>query len=538
MGGVPAAQLVFVVLLLLIVAFGAAARRVGVPYPIVLVGGGLVVSLVPGLPRPTLDPDVVFLVFLPPLLYAGAWNTSWREFSRNLVDIAFLAIGLVAVTVVGVAAAAGWILPGFGWRTGAVLGAVVSTTDAIAATTIARRMKLPRRVVDVLEGESLVNDATGLLALELTAALLARGVAPPFTWALFRLVYLAAVGVAVGLVLGAAVAWLERHIDDGPIEIAISILVPYASYLVADTIGASGVLAVVAAGLYLSRRSTRFFSPPVRIQAYAVWGALTFILNGLVFLLVGLQLPAVVAGIQAFGLAKLIAAGAAFSAVVILLRVAGVFPALGLAALVRRRLLRHETGAPPRRQVLVVGWTGMRGVIALAAALSLPHATAGGQPFPQRHEIVFVTFCVILATLVLQGLSLPPLIRTLGLEGAGGPECEEPEARRIVLEAALARLEELRAREADPAPDVAAIYDDLQQHYQQRLAAARARLAGGGASVHAGRHARRELVRELLRAERETAIRLRDEHRISDDVLRRIEHEMDLSEARLAPAAR
>jgi monovalent cation/hydrogen antiporter len=535
--GVHAAQLVFVVLLLLVIGFGAVSRRVGVPYPIVLVVGGLAVSLVPGIPRPALDPDVVFLVFLPPLLYAAAWNTSWREFSRSLVDIAFLAIGLVALTVAGVALAAGFVLPGLGLRTGFVLGAVVSTTDAIAATTIARRMRLPRRVVDVLEGESLVNDATGLLALEFGISLLARGAAPLVGYGMIRLAWLVVVGVAIGLGLAAVVTWLERRIDDGPIEIAISIVVPYGTYLVADALHASGVLAVVAAGLYLSRRSTRFFSPAVRIQAYAVWSAFTFILNGLVFLLVGLQLPLVLGATQEIGIARLIAIGAAFSGVVILLRLGGVFPALALAALVRRRLLRHAEGAPPPRQTFVVGWAGMRGVIALAAALSLPTTVLGGQPFPLRNEIVFVTFCVILATLVVQGLSLPPLIRALGLEGAAAADCEEPEARRIILEAALSRLEDLRAADTDH-PEETAMYEDLAEHYRQRLAAARARSGVDGTSGRKDGHSRREVVRQLLRAERETAIRLRDEHRIRDDVLRQLEHEIDLSEARLSARRR
>lgn len=415
--GVHASELVFIVLLLLVIGFGAVAQRVGVPYPIVHVIGGLAVSLVPGVPRPVLEPDVVFLVFLPPLLYAGAWNTSWREFSRNLVDIASLPVGLVAVTVASVAVLAARILPGFDWRTGFVLGAVVSTTDAIAATSIARRMKLPRRVVDVLEGESLVNDATGLLALEFGVSLLASGVPPAASQAATRFAYLVVAGVGTGFALGAAVAWFERRVDNGPIEIAISIVVPYGTYLLAETVRASGVLAVVAAGLFLSRKSARFFSPTVRLQAHAFWEALNFILNGLVFLLIGLQLPLVLAGIEDSGPLRLIAIGAAFSGIVILLRLVGAFPAIGFAAFVRRRLLRQEMPAPPPRQVFVLGWTGMRGVIALAAALSLPNTVLGGARFAQRDEIVFITFCVILATLVVQGLSLPPVIRGLALEG-------------------------------------------------------------------------------------------------------------------------
>jgi CPA1 family monovalent cation:H+ antiporter len=284
-GGVHASQLVLVVLLLVVVAFGALARKLRAPYPIVLLIAGAFVSLIPGIPRPTLDPDVIFFVVLPPLLYAGAWNTSWRELSFNLVSIVSLAVGLVSFTVAGVAMAAPFIVPGFDWQVGFVLGAVVSPTDAIAATSAAREMGLPRRVADVLEGESLVNDSTGLLALEFGVLMLAWGAVPSLPYGAFRFGYLVACGLAVGLLLGVAVDWFERRIDDGPIEIAISVIVPYGAYLIADAIHASGVLAVVAAGLFLSRRSTRFLSPEVRLQAYAVWNALTFALNGLVFVL-------------------------------------------------------------------------------------------------------------------------------------------------------------------------------------------------------------------------------------------------------------
>ncbi|WP_242392371.1 Na+/H+ antiporter [Anaeromyxobacter oryzisoli] len=536
--GAHSEQLVLVVLLLLVIAFGALSRRLGVPYPIVLLVGGLAVSFVPGLPRPALDPGVIFLAVLPPLLYAAAWHTSWREFSRDLAEIASLAVGVVALTVAGVALTAGWILPGLDGRAGFVLGAVVATTDAIAATSIARRMGLPRRTVALLEGESLVNDATGLLALELGIALLVRGAAPSVGYALLRLGFLVVAGIGVGLLLGWVVDWVERRIDDGPIEIAISILVPYGAYLVADAIHASGVLAVVTAGLYLSRRSARFFSPEVRIQAYAVWDALTFILNGMVFVLLGLQLPVVLAGIRDLGPGRLVPAGAALGAVVIGLRLLGVIPAAGLAAWIRRHVLRQEAAMPPPRQLFVLGWAGMRGVVALAAAMALPVATAGGAPFRQRNAIVFLTFCVIVATLLLQGLALPPLVRALGLEGSAGPDCEEPEARRIVLEAALARLDELRASGRD-GPVLEAIYDDVGEHYRHRLAAlSRAHPAGRGADRPPPRGRRREVLRELLRAEREAVIRLRDERRISDEVLRRIEREIDLSDARLPPLAR
>src|SRR5882672_12257557 len=260
-GSIQGLEMVFLLLLLFVVAFGALARKLQIPYPIVLVLAGLLLSLVPGTPKITLDPDVIFFVVLPPLLYSAAWLTSWREFSYNLVSILFLAFGLVLFTVLGVAAMAPWFFSGFDWRMGFVLGAVVAPIDAIAATSIAKQIGLPKRIVDILEGESLINDATALLALEFGIALLVGGQTPTFTFGLLRLSYLIAVGILVGLVIGEIVHFVEHRIDDGPIEIALSILTPYVGYLSAEALHASGVLAVVACGLYLSRKSSHFFSP-------------------------------------------------------------------------------------------------------------------------------------------------------------------------------------------------------------------------------------------------------------------------------------
>ena len=529
-GATEAAELIFVFLLIAVVGFAALARKIRLPYPIVLVLAGLAVGFVPGTPRIALDPDVIFYVVLPPLVYAAAWQTSWREFSYNLVSVISLAIGLVGLTVAGVALGAPFILPGFDWRTGFVLGAVVSTTDAIAATTIVRRMGLPRRVADVLEGESLVNDATGLLALELGVSLILFGSRPDPTHVLLRFGQLLAGGLAVGMLVAWVVQWVEQRIDDAPIEVAISLLVPYIAYLLAEGVRASGVLAVVAAGLFLSRKSSQFFSPAVRIQAYSVWNAHTFVLNGLVFLVIGLQLRSVLAGVRGAG--AVLAAGVAFSALVIALRLALVFPGARLSYFIRSRILHQRESVPPARQLVVVGWAGLRGVIALAAAMSLPRTLPDGRPFPQRDLIVFLTYCVILATLVFQGLTLAPLIRALGLAGPSGPAFEEQEARLIALQAALSHLEKTRPPDR---PDLAPIYDDLALHYRRRLAGLTGKPTGDeGQSVDPEHHERfRALSRELARTERNAALALRDQGRIDDDVLRQIEHELDLTEARL-----
>jgi CPA1 family monovalent cation:H+ antiporter len=487
---------------------------------------GLLLGFVPGIPKITLNPDVIFFVVLPPLLYSAAWRISWREFSYNLVSIFSLAFGLATFTVLGVAEVTQRFLPGFDWRMGVALGAVVAPTDAIAATSIARRIGLPKRIVDILEGESLVNDASALLALEFGVAMLMRGQAPTVVSGLLRLAYLAAVGLAVGLLIGLIVDWIEHRIDDAPIEIAISLLTPYAAYLAADSIRASGVLAVVACGLYLSRRSSGFFSPGVRLQAGAVWDSLTFILNGLVFVFIGLQLPYVLDGARDHGLRQLLTFGALFSALLIALRLIWVFPGARLSYFIRRRVLRQREPLPPARQIFIAGWTGMRGVISLAAAIALPHTLANGEPFAQRQMIIFLAFSVILVTLVVQGLTLPPLIRALGLAGVTSRNTEEEDARRVILETALRRLD--RVRESEMA-DFARVIDDLALHYRDRLAA----LTEEEADIHSPRHRRFvELSRELLQVERRTAIRLRNEGRINDELLRQLEHELDLTEAR------
>jgi CPA1 family monovalent cation:H+ antiporter len=528
---IHAIELIVLLLLFFVVAFGALANKIRTPYPIVMVVGGLLLSFVPGIPRIALNPDVVFLIILPPLLYNAAWLTSWREFSYNLVSILFLAFGLVTFTVVGVSYAAHWFLPGFDWRMGLVLGAVVAPTDAIAATSIATRIGLPKRVVDVLEGESLLNDASALLALEFGIALLVGGQRPTFALGFLRLAYLIVGGILAGLIVAEVVHRIEHRIDDAPIEIALSILTPYVAYLGAEAMSASGVLAVVVCGLYLTRRSSHFFSPNVRVQAWAVWDSLTFILNGLVFVLMGLQLPHVLDAIRDESLSTLVLYGAIFSAFLIVLRLIWVYPGAAIAYQIRRRILHQKEYAPTARQTFVIGWTGMRGVISLAAAIAVPQVLANGEPFMQRNTIIFLTFSVILVTLVLQGLTLPPFISALGLGGIPTPHSEEHEARTAMIEAAMAYLEEIKSEIAKGDEDV---YSELERHYQQRLAALG---QNEESSVHEttvnSPRTYSDVARELLRAERQTAVRLRNQRRIGDELLRELEHELDLGELKL-----
>lgn len=528
-GNVQLVQLVFLLLLLFVVAFGALAKRLQIPYPIVMVIGGALLGFIPAIPRITLNPDIIFFVILPPLLYSAAWLTSWRDFSYHLVSILLLAFGLVAFTVFGIAWTAQLLFTGFNWRLGFILGAVVAPTDALAATSIAKRIGLPKRIVDILEGESLVNDASGLLALEFGLAMVLHNQTPTISSGILRLVYLTLAGLAIGLLVGWITYAVERRIDHGPIEIAISILVPYIAYFAADEIHSSGVLAVVACGLYLSRRSSEFFSPGVRIQAWAVWDALTFILNGLVFVMIGLQLPYVREGIHDYTLHSLFLYAAFFSLLVIALRLIWMYPGAWIAHIIRTRFLHQHETMPPPKGILVVGWTGMRGVVALAAAIALPQTLLNGTPFPQRSLIVFLAFSVIFVTLVLQGLTLPALVRFLGVADVAGSNTEEEDARREIIQAALDHLE--KSRESDE-EQFTAIYEDIAGHYRERMS----ELSGKSDNEdgHAPGHHERfsKLSRELLRIERQTAVRLRNQGRIDDETLRHLEYEIDLREVR------
>jgi CPA1 family monovalent cation:H+ antiporter len=526
-----AVEVVILFLLVLVAGFAVMANRLKVPYPIVLVIAGLVISFFPRMPRVPLDPNVVFVIFLPPLLYSSAWSASLREFKRNAVVIGLLAVGLVAFTVWGVAEFSDHFITALDWKAGFLLGAVVATTDAIAATSIAKTLGLPRRIVDILEGESLLNDATGLLALEMGLGIILRGESPTIGTGALRLLYLVVGGLVIGLLIGVVVGWLERFIDDGPVELVVSLVVPYAAYLAGERAHASGVLAVVTCALYLSRHSVNFFSPSVRLQVNGAWDALTFMLNGLVFVLIGLQLPYVLMGIHGrFGKGTLVFYGVVFSVVLILLRLIWVFPAVKIAAYIERKWLGHDDEPLSTKEVFVVGWTGMRGVLALAAAISVPEVLGNGRPTETRNLILFLAFCVILVTLVLQGLTLPALIRRLGLAGSTGMEPEEKDARRIVLSAAIHSLEEGRKGEE---ANVQIIYDDLIKRYRHRL-----RLVSDGVEEDddgwdGQSYSRLQSIAiETLQAERRTLIGLRDRGRISDDVLRAIERELDLAQSR------
>jgi len=526
-------ELILLVLLVLAAALTTFARRFQTPYPIVLVIAGLLLSLVPGLPEVSLNPQVVLLILLPPLLFAAATNTAWRDFRFHLVSILMLAFGLVAFTVAGVSAASNWLLPGFDRRTGLVLGAVICTTDAIAATSIATRVGLPRRIIDVLEGESLVNDASGLLALEFAVSLVTTGERPSLLAGGLEILLLLGGGLIIGLGVGWLAQLAQRHVIDPPVEITISLVVPYLAYLIAEQLRASGALAVVVCGLYLGRKNSELYTSQARLEGIGVWNTLDFILNGTVFIVIGLQLRSILAGIRSVSHAQIIRDAAIVSLLTIALRLLWIYPGTAIAYLIRRRLLHQRVNQPKPNAVFIIGWTGMRGVLALAAAISLPRVLNDGTPFPQRNIIIFLTFCVILVTLVMQGLTLPTLIRRLGLAGVEARPVEEQEARRVMLTSALAYLEKLEAKQSAELERARA---DISHHYQQRLSRVTEKEDRSPENKQLSRelkHSRR-LTQELRRVERETLQQLYADDKINDSVLRQLERELDLLDARFA----
>ncbi|MGB9470776.1 MAG: Na+/H+ antiporter [Candidatus Acidiferrum sp.] len=526
--GIHSIEVVFLLLLLFVAGLAALAKRFQIPYPIVLVIGGLILSFFPRAPHIALNPDIVFLVVLPPLLFSAAFVTSWREFRYNLVSISMLAFGLVFFTVWGVASISHWILPGFDFRLGLVLGAVVCTTDAIAVTAIAERLGLPKRITAVIEGESLVNDASGLLALQYATVLLVAGYTPSPAERAGRLIFLIVSAMVIGLLVGKLIYYMISKIDEPSIEVTISLIAPYFAYLLAQSVRSSGVLATIVCGFYLGHKSSLYLSPGARLKGNAVWDTLTFILNGFVFILIGLQLPYVLEGIHEYSRGRLIELGLLFSLVVILLRMIWVYPGAWVSNFIRRRLFHQAEPFPNPRAVLVVGWTGMRGVVALAAAISLPETLKDGSPFPQRNLIIFVTFCVIFVTLVIQGLTLPPLIRRLGLAGSDGENIEEVQARRGLIEAALAYLE--TARESD-GTEFLPVYDELIR--LQRLRLSRFEEAeAAGADYRPEQYDRYLALSRKIRAlQRGALLNLRNNNQIGDETVRKLEYELDLVEA-------
>ncbi|MFZ5861475.1 MAG: Na+/H+ antiporter [Nitrospirota bacterium] len=514
-------------LLIGVAALSALARKMLVPPAIVLVVGGALFGLIPGLPPVHLDPDMVFLFLLPPLLYPAALFTSWRDFQANLRTISLLAVGLVLFTTAAIAWLA-YSMMGMPLAAGFVLGAIISPPDAVAATAITQRLRVPRRIITILEGESLVNDATALVAYRFAVTAVVTGT---FSWteAGWRFPAVAAGGIAIGLVIGHVVARIQQRLDDPPIQATISLLTPYAAFVSADHLGVSGVLAVVTAGVYLGWRSPEITTARMRLVVRPVWETIGFVLNGFVFILIGLQLPDVLHAVSDYSVLQLTTYALLISLAVIVIRLLWVYP----AAYVPRWLvpaLRKRDPYPAWQHVMIVAWTGMRGVVSLAAALAIPFTLADGSPFPGRSLILFLTCTVIVATLVVQGLSLPVLIRWLDVTDDGAEDGEEREARLKANQAALARLNEL----AQSSSINADVIQRMRVEYEDRIR--QLKLTGsvdGDAPRPLFAPDYETLSHTLLRTERDVILHLRNEHVINDEVLRRVQRDIDLAEARL-----
>jgi monovalent cation/hydrogen antiporter len=504
----------------------AIAPKLRVPYPILLVLGGLALGLVPGLPQLSLNPKIVLVGVLPPLLYAAAYFTSLREFWQNRRPVALLAVGLVLTTTISVAAGV-HALTGMGWAPAFVLGAIVSPTDPTAATAIARRLGVPRRIISVIEGESLVNDGTALVVYRFAVVAVVSG-----SFSLGHAAASFAGNVAGGIAIGLAVGWLirqaRRRMNNPPAEITVALLSGYFAYLPAEAAGVSAVLAAVTTGLYVGWHTPELTNSTVRLQGDAVWQIVVFLLNALLFILLGLQWRSIIDGVADRSYLELTWYALAVSGIVIATRLVWIYPGTYLPRLIHR--VRENDPAPPWTWPAVIGWAGLRGAVSLAAALALPLRTDAGAPFPHRDLIIFLTFCVILATLVVQGLTLPLVIKVLGLEEDGMDDRLEAKARIKAADAALDRLADLVEAGGvrdDTAERMRGLYTFRRDRFRSRFD------EDSDGAIEERSHAYQQLRRELLEAERRAVLGLRTRGVINDDVMNRVQRDLDLELERL-----
>jgi CPA1 family monovalent cation:H+ antiporter len=519
-----------VLLLVVVAAVALAARRLGVPPAILLVIVGVVLALVPGPPRVELVPELVLLLVLPPLIYSAGVAMSWREFRFNLRPITLLAVGCVVFTTVAVAGVSHWLL-GLSWPIGFVLGAIVSPPDVVAPLAIARRLGLPRRLIVILEGEGLANDATALILYRFAVAAVSTG-----TFSLGP-----AMGTFVAIIIGEivygiALGWLMlriRHAARDPrVEMTLSLVTPYLAFWVPEHLGGSGVLATVATGLYISWNGPMLITSATRLQGVFFWDLFTYLIEGMVFLLTGLQARTLLDRSGGLSARELLVSAAVISVVVIVARFVWVFPATYLPRWLVPAIARKDP-SPPWQAPFMLAFTGIRGIVSLAAALAIPFATASGEPFPNRDLILFLTFCVIVVTLVGQGLLMPTVIRWLGLTDMGRgerqlEEAEELASRRQTIEAVMRRLDELVAERNLPGR----IVEPLRAYHHERLQHLEYRTGADEPSLQLARLSD-ELELLLIEAERKHLYALLCSGQLKDDARRRMERELDLREAQL-----
>jgi monovalent cation/hydrogen antiporter len=514
-----------IVLLAVVTALAEVTDRIRIPYPILLVLSGIGIGLIPGLPPVTMNPDVVFLIFLPPILYSAAWNTSWPDFKAAKRPIILLSIGCVIFTTCAVALTAHTFIPDLGWAEAFVLGAIISPPDAIAATASTKGLDVPKRIITILEGESLVNDATGLIAYRYAVAAVVTGVFSLWEASL-QFLLVATGGIILGLAMAQIFKWIHKITPDNPTtDTTLTFITPFIVYLLAESVHLSGVLAVVSCGLYLSWHSSELFSHQTRIQAYGSWNTSIFILNGVVFIMIGLQLPMILNSIEDHSFAMLLKYGAVVSLAVIVGRIIWVYPGAYIPRLSKK--VRDSEPEVNLRLVTIVAWSGMRGVVSLAAALAIPLVIEGSKPFPNRNLIIFLTFAVIFSTLVVQGLTLRPLIKLLGIKADSKAHEQELKARLAIAAAIIEHIEENYSLGlSDEGLNL------IKTKYEIRIQ--RIRKGESQGRIHEALIEKLQVIQqELLKKERQLILKLRAEGSVGEEALRRIEYELDLEESRL-----
>ena len=510
------------------------AQKVKISYPIFLVIAGLGISYIPGIPAMSIDPEVIFLIFLPPLLYEAAWYTSWNDFWRWRRPISLLAFGLVIITSLAVAFLTSSMIPGFTLAMGFLLGGIVSPPDAIAATSVLKNIKVPKRITTILEGESLVNDASSLIVLRFALAAVITGQFS-FSDAAGDFLLSTVVGIVIGLAVAHILYLIHRFLPTTPsIDAAITLISPYFMYLAAEQFHFSGVMAVVSGGLFLSYQSHEIFvDGQSRLQAINVWATLAIILNAFVFILIGLELPVIMSGLKGYSLWEATKYGLIISALVIVLRIAWIYPVAFIPRWLSKKV-RGKEAHPGWKGPLIIGWAGMRGVVSLAAALSLPITTAALINFPHRNLIIFITFVVILVTLVFQGLTLPLIIKAIHIREIDPLVPEEQQEATInqrLLQVSLNRLKEHYPNELEAIGLVNALKDSLENslnHVSRRLESMECE-AIDQAEMEVYNH----ILKDMYRIQRQELHKIRKEKAFSDEVIRKQEMQIDLSDTKI-----
>jgi CPA1 family monovalent cation:H+ antiporter len=509
----------------LLTLLGTALR---IAQPLMLVIGGLVIALVPGLPVVRLTPDLVFLIFLPPLLYEAAWFTSWREFWKWKRSISMLAFGLVLFTSLVVGYTTWLVIPGFTLALGFLLGGIVSPPDAVAATSVLKGMRLPKRATTILEGESLVNDASSLIVFRFALAAVETG-RFSLAEAAQEFVLVAAGGVLIGVAVAAIIYHLHRPLSATPsIATALTLMSPYVMYITAEQVHCSGVMSVVSGGLFLSQRAHSFLDYRSRIQATSVWSTLIFLLNGLVFILIGLELPEIRSLLDPGAFEQAVRDGLLVSALVIAVRFVWMYPAAHIPRWLFPSIAAREP-SPGWRMPTVLAWAGMRGVVSLAAALSIPQLLPDGTPFPQRGVLLVITFVVILVTLVGQGLTLPWIVRTLAVEDVDHRVADDEQELSLRADLAGAVVAHLSVHPELDLPHVAKAHE----HFTRVASRTRAALDELRAAAHVTHAQGHDFQHALIAVQRAALLRIREAGAYDDEVVRKVESTLDLEEARL-----